>query len=204
MGPPNFKLINLTRYTHEIFRIGKYEEKITFDKIWGYHNEEILSNKITKTQTWTTHARPGFLTKWPIGDFAVGHRAIPKIGCFVQKSLISVISIIELTIGNSDALTFFSEIKAKIALPVVKTCFFFRRSGQKSLFQRRRPFFGGGGVREITRQTTLTRKWRLFSRWRALDVWSNSGGPQINGRCKLSRNKKWVTVPKRLRTTALD
>ena len=27
---------------HEIFRIGKYEEKIKFDKIWGYQNEEIL------------------------------------------------------------------------------------------------------------------------------------------------------------------
>ena len=26
----------------EIFRIGKYEEKIKLDKIWGYQNEEIF------------------------------------------------------------------------------------------------------------------------------------------------------------------
>ena len=38
----------------------------------------------------------------------MGHRAIRKIGCLVQKSLISVISIKKLTkIGYSDALAFF-------------------------------------------------------------------------------------------------
>ena len=54
----------------------------------------------------------------------MGLRAIRKIGCLVQKNLISVISIEELTkIGDSDTLTFFSEIKVKITLPDVKTFF---------------------------------------------------------------------------------
>ena len=82
----------------------------------------------------------------------MGHRAIRKINSLVQKSFISVTSIGELTkIGDSDALTFFSEIKAKIAFPEVKIFFFsgdhgkhclprgenlFLRSRQKSLSQR--------------------------------------------------------------------
>ena len=61
----------------------------------------------------------GFLNQWAIGDFAVGHRAIRKVGCLVQKSVISVIL---------QCADFFSEIRAKIALPEVKT--FFLRSGQ--------------------------------------------------------------------------
>ena len=68
---------------------------------------------------------PGFLNQWAVENFAVGHRAIQKIGCLVQKSLISFISIGELTkIGDSDALTFFSAIKAKITLPEVNIFFF--------------------------------------------------------------------------------
>ena len=85
-----------------------------------------------------------------IGDFAVGHRAIRKIGCLVQKSFISVISI---GIGDYNVLTFFSEIRAKIALPEVKTFFF--------------------DIRAITGLATLTRKWRpFFSRWRATEHWA--------------------------------
>ena len=38
MGPPKIKLSNHTCYTHEIFRVGKYEVKIKFDKIWAYQN----------------------------------------------------------------------------------------------------------------------------------------------------------------------
>ena len=81
-------------------------------------------------QTWKLHVySTGFLNQWAIGDFEVGHRAIRKIGCWVQKSLISVISTGELTnIEDTDALTFF-RIKAKIARPEVKI-FFFRNSGQ--------------------------------------------------------------------------
>ena len=68
----------------------------------------------------------GFLNQWARGDFAVGHRAIQKIDCLVQKSLVSVISIGELTkIGDSAALTFFLEIKAKIAIPEMKAFFAF-------------------------------------------------------------------------------
>ena len=44
MGPPKFKLFYHSRYTHEIFRVGKYEEKIKFDLIWGYQNGGSTSN----------------------------------------------------------------------------------------------------------------------------------------------------------------
>ena len=37
-GPKKFQLFNHTCETHEIFRFGKYEEKIKFDKIWVYQN----------------------------------------------------------------------------------------------------------------------------------------------------------------------
>ena len=69
--------------------------------------------------------KPGFLIHRAIDDFAVSRRAIWKIGCLIQKSLISFISIKELTkIEEANALTFFLEIKAKIALPELKTFFF--------------------------------------------------------------------------------
>ena len=35
-GPPKFKLFNHSRLTNEIFRVGKYEEKIKYEKIFGY------------------------------------------------------------------------------------------------------------------------------------------------------------------------
>ena len=45
-GPPNgaakFKLFDHTCWIHEIFGDGKYEEKILFDKIWGYQNKGIF------------------------------------------------------------------------------------------------------------------------------------------------------------------
>ena len=44
-------------WTDEIFRIGKNEEKIKFDKIWEYQNKGIPSNKDAKIQNWTTHPR---------------------------------------------------------------------------------------------------------------------------------------------------
>ena len=37
-GPPKLKLFNRSLLTHEIFRVGKYNKKIKFDKIWGYQN----------------------------------------------------------------------------------------------------------------------------------------------------------------------
>ena len=51
MGPPKIKLSNHTCYTHEIFRVGKYEEKIKFDKIWVYQNWEYPSNRAVKIPT---------------------------------------------------------------------------------------------------------------------------------------------------------
>ena len=41
-----FKLFNHSRQTDEIFRRGKYEEQIKFDKIWG-----APSNEAAKIQT---------------------------------------------------------------------------------------------------------------------------------------------------------
>ena len=35
IGQPKFKLFNHSRYSHEIFMVGKYEESMKFDKIWG-------------------------------------------------------------------------------------------------------------------------------------------------------------------------
>ena len=92
-------------------------------------------------------ARPGFLNQWATEDFAVGHRAIRQIGCSIQKSLISVISFGGLTkIGDSKALTFLSEIKAKIALPEVKTFFFYFGDQGKNRSPRGEDlFFGGQG-----------------------------------------------------------
>ena len=51
-GPTKLKLYNHSCYTHEIFRVGKYE-KIKFDKIWGYQNEGIPLNKNANIQTLT-------------------------------------------------------------------------------------------------------------------------------------------------------
>ena len=47
------KIQTLITYTEidEIFGIGKYKEKIKFDKIWGYHNPGSPSNKDAKLQT---------------------------------------------------------------------------------------------------------------------------------------------------------
>ena len=42
---------NHLRWTDENFRIGKYEEKIKFDKIWGYRNAVSPSNEHAKIQT---------------------------------------------------------------------------------------------------------------------------------------------------------
>ena len=41
-GPPKLKLFNRSLLTHEIFRVGKYNKKIKFDKIWGYQNGDPL------------------------------------------------------------------------------------------------------------------------------------------------------------------
>ena len=43
-----FKISNCLSYTHEIFRIGKYEGKIKFDKNFGYHNGGFSLNGATK------------------------------------------------------------------------------------------------------------------------------------------------------------
>ena len=131
----------------------------------------------------------------------MGHRAIRQIGCPIQKSLISVISFGELTkIGDSNALTFFSEIKAKIALPEVKTFFFNFGDQGKNRSPRCEDLYLE--IRAITGHTALTRKQRhFFSRLRATELWSNSSGPQSNGPCELSNNTKWATVPKRFRST---
>ena len=119
----------------------------------------------------------------------MGHRAIRKIDCVVQKSLISVISIGELTkIGDSDALTFFSETMEKIALPEVNSFFYF--------------YFGDEGNHWSNKADSKVGP--FFSRRRATELLSKSGGPRSNGPCKLSKNTKWATVPKRLRTTGLD
>ena len=42
---------NHLRWTDENFRIGKYEGKIKFDKIWGYRNAVSPSNEHAKIQT---------------------------------------------------------------------------------------------------------------------------------------------------------
>ena len=78
----------------------------------------------------------------------------------------------ELTkIGDSNMLTFFSEIKAKIAIPEVKTFFsffifvFYFGDQGKNRFPRGEDFFHLFfifEIRAITGQTTLTQKWRLF------------------------------------------
>ena len=48
MGPPKIKLSNHTSKTNETFRVGKYEEKIKFDKIWVYQNGGYPSNVAAK------------------------------------------------------------------------------------------------------------------------------------------------------------
>ena len=59
-------------------------------------------------------------------------------------------------------------------------------------------------IRAITGQTTPTRHWRFFFQDGEPQLRSNSGGPQSNGPCKLSRSTEWASVPKRLRTTDLN
>ena len=40
-GTPEFKLFSHSCFTHKIFRVGKFEEKIIFDKIWGCQNKGV-------------------------------------------------------------------------------------------------------------------------------------------------------------------
>ena len=54
--PPNFKIFNHSRQTHEIFKVGKYAKKINFDEIWGYQNEGSPSNGATKNLNFQTVA----------------------------------------------------------------------------------------------------------------------------------------------------
>ena len=42
MGLPKIKLSNHTCKAHEMVRVGKYEEKIKFDKVWVYQNGDTL------------------------------------------------------------------------------------------------------------------------------------------------------------------
>ena len=104
-----------------------------------YNNRNVLQVPsvacCVRYSTCSRAAEAGFLNQWAIGDFAVDHRVIRKIGCLVQKSLISVISIGELTkIEDFDALTFFSDTGENCS-PRGEDLFF-RRSGQKLVFQR--------------------------------------------------------------------
>ena len=83
-------------------------------------------------------------------DFTLPRTGFLNQRTMAQKSLISVISIGELTkIGT--AMTFFLEIKTK---------FFFLENRVKIAFLEVKTFFFE--IRENTRQTTLTPKWRPF------------------------------------------
>ena len=102
---------------------------------------------------------------WATEDFAVGHKAIRQNGCSIQKSLISIVSFGELTkIGDSIALTFFSEIRAKIALPELKTFLLKIRAitGHTALTQKwRRFFFAAEGHRAMVEQQWSTEQWPM-------------------------------------------
>ena len=52
-----FKLFNHSRQTHKIFRIGKYEKKIKFDKIRGYQNRESFNWILQNSNFSTIQAR---------------------------------------------------------------------------------------------------------------------------------------------------
>ena len=97
--------------------------------------------------------KTGFFKQWAIEDFAVCHKAIQKVGCLIQKSLISVISIEELTkIGDSVALTFFSEMKAEDRSLRSEDLFFSEDraiTGHKTLTQKPRPSFSRRRVTEL-------------------------------------------------------
>ena len=114
---------------------------VTFRLVGGMHppipplNPPLSVACCVRYSTCSRAAEAGFLNQWAIGDFAVDHRVIRKIGCLVQKSLISVISIGEFTkIEDFDALTFFSDTGENCS-PRGEDLFF-RRSGQKLVFQR--------------------------------------------------------------------
>ena len=78
----------------------------------------------------------------------------------------------------------FSEITAKIAIQMVKTYFFWRQGNHWA-------------------NSADSKVEAFFLRLRVTELWSNSGVPQSIGPCKLSKNSKWATVPKRLITTGL-
>ena len=101
--------------------------------------------------------------------FYGGPQRYLKISCLVQKNLISFISIGELTkIEDSDPLSFFSEFKAKIALPEVKTInFFFCRSGQslgkQLLLKSGNLCFRGEGPQSYGEQRWFTEQWAMLT-----------------------------------------
>ena len=97
---------------------------------------------------------------WAIGDFAVSHRAIRKIGCLVQKSLISVKFIGELIkIDDSDALNFFRRSGQKLLSQRWRP--FRAIIGQTTLSIKRRPFFRGGGRKAMVQQRLSTGQWAM-------------------------------------------
>ena len=57
MGLPKIKLSNHTCLTHEMFRVGKYEEKIKFDKIWAYQNGGTVQTGSPNSNLLATHVR---------------------------------------------------------------------------------------------------------------------------------------------------
>ena len=70
------------------------------------------------------------------------HRAIRKIGCMVQKSLLSVKFIGDLTkLREFDALTLFSEIKEKNCSPIDEDLFFVLEIGAKIALPEMKNFF---------------------------------------------------------------
>ena len=135
----------------------------------------------------------------------MGHRAIRKINCLVQKSLISVISIGELTkIEDSDALTFFSD-QGKNRSSRGEDLFLFFGDQDKNCSPRGENlffFFEAQGNHLANHADSKVES--SFFEAGAIELWSNNGGPQSNGPCKLSKNTKWATVSKRLRTTVLE
>ena len=50
-GASKIQTFHHSSHTNENFRVGKYEDKIKYHKIWWYQNEEAPSNGAAKIQT---------------------------------------------------------------------------------------------------------------------------------------------------------
>ena len=118
---------------------------------------------------------PGFLNQWAIGHFAVGHRAIRKIGCYWFKKVLFHLYLEENWQKSRTPMSWpFFRIRAKIALPEVKTSFFWS-SKQNNDLKMETSFFEAESHRAMVQQRWPRKQWatQTFKKYKMVHGFEN-------------------------------